>query len=109
VAGIDHVGIGTDNTGIALRGEPPAFHRKPDRFPDPAETEFGGARLKGTRAYWTYDHEAHPMIWTNWPCWATLAMLMRGYSDKEIGKLIGGNFLRLLRAVLDRPHDVAVV
>ena len=109
MVGIEHVGIGTDETGLALRGEPSAFHRKPADFPEVSSTPYGGIKLKGTEAYWHYDHEAYPMLWTNWPYWSTLAMVMRGYSDQDISGLIGGNFLRVIRPIMEKRHDSPVV
>jgi len=39
------------------------------------------------------------MAWTNWPLF-TVGLVQRGYSDDEIQKIIGGNVLRVARAVL---------
>ncbi|MBN2312664.1 MAG: membrane dipeptidase [Sedimentisphaerales bacterium] len=36
--------------------------------------------------------------WTNWPLF-TVALVQRGYSDDDIRKIIGGNVLRVVRAV----------
>ena len=108
VVGIDHVGIGTDETGLGLRGEPVAFHTKPNNFPGPSRTAYGGVALRGTREYWTYDHGAQAMLWTNWPYWATLALVMRGYRDEDIRKLIGGNFLRAIKPMLERAQAAPV-
>lgn len=41
------------------------------------------------------------MDWTNWPYW-TVGMVCRGMSDDDIRKVIGGNYLRHLRHVLDK-------
>jgi membrane dipeptidase len=40
------------------------------------------------------------MAWTNWPMF-TVGMVQRGYSDDDIQKVLGGNVLRVARAVLD--------
>ena len=37
-------------------------------------------------------------VWTNWPLF-TVGMVQRGYSDDDIRKIIGGNVLRVARAV----------
>lgn len=42
-----------------------------------------------------------PMDWINWPYW-TVGLVCRGLSDDEIRKLIGGNYLRYARQVLDK-------
>lgn len=38
------------------------------------------------------------MAWTNWPLF-TVALVQRGYSDDDIRKIIGGNVLRVARAI----------
>lgn len=35
------------------------------------------------------------LAWLNWP-YFTVGLVSRGYSDRDIQKIIGGNFLRLL-------------
>jgi membrane dipeptidase len=40
------------------------------------------------------------MSWTNWPLF-TIGMVQMGYSDEEIRKIIGGNVMRVCRAVLN--------
>ena len=47
------------------------------------------------------DAKPRPMDWTNWP-YFTVALVCRGLSDGEIRKIIGGNFLRLAKQVLDK-------
>ena len=39
------------------------------------------------------------LAWTNWPVF-TIGLVQRGYSDSEIQKILGGNVLRVARAVL---------
>jgi membrane dipeptidase len=41
------------------------------------------------------------MAWTNWPLF-TVGLVQRGYKDDDIRKIIGGNVLRVARAVLGR-------
>lgn len=47
---------------------------------------------------WNKPEQWGSMAWTNWPLF-TVALVQRGYSDEDIQKIIGGNFLRLARAV----------
>ncbi len=47
------------------------------------------------------DYPPRPMSWSNWPYY-TVGLVCRGFSDAEIRKLIGGNFLRLAKQVLDK-------
>ena len=65
IAGIDHVGIGSDFDGIA-------------------------ATPKGLE-----DESKMPVL--------VAALLRRGYTEEEIRKIFGGNFLRVMRQVTERP------
>ncbi|MCD6465092.1 membrane dipeptidase [Candidatus Bathyarchaeota archaeon] len=66
-------------------------------------------KLPKTRARWaalwppedfvTKPEQRLSMAWTNWPLF-TVGLVQRGYSDDEIQKIIGGNVLRVARAVL---------
>jgi membrane dipeptidase len=60
-------------------------HLWPD--PDPSSVPEG----PGNRAQLS-------MAWTNWPLF-TVALVQRGYTDDDIRKIIGGNVLRVARAV----------
>jgi membrane dipeptidase len=42
------------------------------------------------------------LAWTNWPIF-TVGLVQRGYSDADIQKIIGGNVLRVARAVFPDP------
>ncbi len=48
---------------------------------------------------WRQDHQRLSMAWTNWPVF-TIGLVQRGYSDGDIQKILGGNVLRVARAVL---------
>jgi microsomal dipeptidase-like Zn-dependent dipeptidase len=41
------------------------------------------------------------MDWTNWP-YITVGLVCRGFSDRDIRKIIGENFLRYAGRVLDK-------
>jgi membrane dipeptidase len=45
------------------------------------------------------EHQHQSMSWTNWPLF-TVGLVQRGYSDEDIRKIVGGNFLRVAREVL---------
>jgi len=49
---------------------------------------------------WRAEHMTKSLAWTNWPLF-TVGMVQRGYSDEDIQKVLGGNVLRVARAVLD--------
>ena len=93
LVGVDHVGFGADNGGLLMAAEPPEFIAafKP--------ASFQPSGLKGTKRYWEYDHEPNSMSWTATP-YITVGLVCRGYSDEDIRKIIGGNFLRMAGPVL---------
>jgi membrane dipeptidase len=90
--GVDHVAIGTDvaHTSQYSKSVPDTAGRKrPTRFAAlwPPGSMDGGPMGRVTLA------------WTNWPLF-TVGLAMRGYSDDDIQKIIGGNMLRVCREVL---------
>jgi membrane dipeptidase len=46
--------------------------------------------------------ERRGLAWTNWPL-ITVGLVQRGHSDAAIRKIIGGNVLRVARAVFPKP------
>ena len=48
---------------------------------------------------WNQETQRLSMAWTNWPLF-TVGMVQRGYSDADVQKILGGNVLRVARAVL---------
>ena len=97
--GVEHVSIGTDAPYVSSAAA--AQERKiPSRR----------AGRRGWEALWLpddpifapewhRDHQRLSMAWTNWPMF-TIGLVQRGYSDDDIRKIIGGNLLRVARAVL---------
>jgi membrane dipeptidase len=47
---------------------------------------------------WQQEHQRLSLAWTNWPLF-TVGLVQRGYSDDDIQKILGGNVLRVARAV----------
>jgi membrane dipeptidase len=99
--GIDHVGIGTD---LSYQHEWPAEVYAMKTYPNP---EYSG-RWWGN---WTKaPHTAHKtgedlygsLAWINWPLY-TVGLVTRGYTDDQIAKILGQNFLRVLAA--NQPDD----
>ncbi len=90
--GVEHVAIGTDVAHTSQHSQSvPARTggRRPERFAalwPPGSREGGGAG----RA---------TLAWTNWPLF-TVGLVMRGYSDDDIQKILGGNMLRVCRDAL---------
>ena len=88
LVGVNHVGIGTDwgarypkVVAQKLNEESLAFGFRQEHKLDWCET------LEGFRS------------WLDWPN-ITAELIRRGYTEEEVGKIIGGNFLRLLKNVL---------
>jgi membrane dipeptidase len=90
--GPDHVAIGTD---VAYASRANAAENR--KLPPSARTR---PRFE---YFWPPNALSAPrsdsMAWTNWPMF-TVGMVQRGYSDADIQKILGGNVLRVARAVL---------
>ena len=89
--GAGHVAIGTDLAYI----------------PSPSNAEYKkiGPRPRSRQFYeamWpagALDNRSHPSLsWTNWPM-ITVGMVQRGIPDDAIRKILGGNVMRVARAV----------
>jgi membrane dipeptidase len=96
--GVERVAIGTDRAHMsqyaAEEGKkiPPSLNR--------------GRKRKRWESLWPVeaDFQTKPemgrsMAWTNWPLF-TVGMVQMGYSDNDIQKILGGNAMRVARAVL---------
>lgn len=96
--GVDHVAIGTD---IAYRSRNdererrklPRAARKRNRFAH----LWPGSALTNTATAVARES----LAWTNWPLF-TVGLVQRGYRDEDIQKILGGNVLRVAKAVLPR-------
>ena len=87
--GVDHVGIGTDRgTWLA----PVEFEESVPKSRAIFENFWNGTTLSGIAT----EEQFSQIAWTNWPLF-TVALVMRGYKDDEIRKIIGGNVLRVLK------------
>lgn len=85
--GVDHVAIGTDRSTPLTDYVYPqmAAQRKIwENFWQPAEI------VAATADDWA------SLEWTNWPLF-TVGLVMRGYSDSDIQKIIGGNVIRVCK------------
>ena len=91
--GTDHVSIGTDTTYSA------PFPEGIESYP---KTRFN------SRWWGNWNEQNHPLppsdeastgslAWTNWPLY-TVGLVTRGYSDDDVAKILGRNFLRVLDA-----------
>ena len=91
--GADHLAIGTD-VSYTSSSNGPRVNRTKSRnrweglWPENSFSDaFRDARM------------VESMAWTNWPMF-TVGMVQRGHSDEDIQKILGGNILRVARAVL---------
>jgi len=101
LVGIDHVGIGTDC----------GYERIPQRLIETMEKK--GKDPKGAHwwsGFWPIKIETPPQVkkdetisgslaWINLP-YFTVGLVSRGYSDNEIKKIMGENFLRIIERVI---------
>jgi len=92
--GVEHVAIGTD-IAYQSRNAPTELAKIPKRTDAPR-------RAPRWEALWPEGslggRAAPSLAWTNWPLF-TVGMVQRGYSDDAIQKILGGNILRVARAV----------
>ena len=89
--GAERVAIGTDIAYIPIRSD--AEYRKMGRRPR------GRTRYEALWPPGALDNKSHPSLaWTNWPMF-TVGMVQRGISDSDIQKILGGNVMRVARAV----------
>lgn len=97
--GVDHVTIGTDwghqseqrqlqSAGVAAVVKPMNHW---EMFWPPHVPYHGTA--------FDTDANVQALAWTNWPLF-TVGLVQRGFSDNDIQKIIGGNALRVAKAVL---------
>lgn len=91
--GVDHVAIGTDiaysSRYIAEeKGKLPARNKTRTRYEALWPSNAFASLPKGIS-----------LSWTNWPLF-TVGMVQRGHSDAQIQQILGGNVMRVARAVL---------
>jgi len=97
--GADHVAIGTDvaYTSTAAEAE---YKKLPSRRR--TRTPWRSFWAPNDAIYdpqWHHEHQLESLAWTNWPAF-TIGMVQRGHSDEDIQKILGGNVVRVARAVL---------
>jgi len=94
--GVDHVGIATDHVYKSVapedfkHGSIPGAEFKPQWWGNWKPGQVTGKQ--GLTASF-----CDSLQWTNWPLF-TVGLVSRGFSDTDIEKILGGNFLRVLRA-----------
>lgn len=95
VAGIDHVGIGSDSGYCLYQDEiVPDFNDHYPKASPYSKLPWYGAWAPGLLRYEEIPDDCRfSLAWTNWP-YFTVGLVKRGYSDEDIMKLLGGNFMR---------------
>jgi membrane dipeptidase len=97
VCGIDHVGIGTDKAGRGPGTE--SIVEYPASMPRhrPGTFDWAGFRLKEHRLTPEYHLKGYDTF-ADWPN-LTVALAQWGFSEDELRKLLGLNFLRVFREI----------
>ena len=97
--GASHAGIGVDSSYVSRfeKEERLKIEKRKD-----GSSALGGSADKWEHLWPKDDYQASPeaeqsIAWTNWPIY-TLGMVMRGHSDDDIRKVLGGNIMRVLKA-----------
>jgi len=99
LVGVNHVSIGTDTCYVSAMPKSPKMKQWP-------------RARKSTWANWQPRHRVHAdsrdenqagsLAWMNWP-YFTVGLVTRGYSDGDIQKILGLNFLRVLGDCCKQP------
>jgi membrane dipeptidase len=96
--GVDHVAIGTDVAYSSSRSGEEYAKILPRRRTRAGWEHFWPADDPLYDPQWQQEHQRLSLAWTNWPLF-TVGLVQRGYSDDDIQKILGGNVLRVARAV----------
>ncbi|MBU0478571.1 dipeptidase [bacterium] len=97
--GVDHVAIGTDRGYKSQSSEKEKTKIPKRRRIHPRFENFWPENDPLFDPKWRQEKQRQSLAWTNWPLF-TVGLVQRGYSDRDIQKIIGGNVLRVARAVL---------
>lgn len=91
--GIDHVAIGTD---VAYSSRPRVDNAIKLPLRRKSRNRFAALWPKETLTATETARES--IAWTNWPLF-TVGLVQRGYRDEDVKKIIGGNVMRVAKAV----------
>lgn len=91
--GIDHVAIGTD---VAYSSRPSGNNSI--KLPPRRKSRARFASLWPKETLTATESARESIAWTNWPLF-TVGLVQRGYRDEDIKKIIGGNVMRVAKAV----------
>jgi len=105
--GVDHVALATDycyrspGPDSFLHGSLAGADFKPSWWGETSSTAAGKAGRSRPKSP-SGDQFGGCLAWTNWPLF-TVGLVIRGYSDDEVAKILGGNFLRVLNDQNSEP------
>ncbi len=91
--GIDHVTIGTD---VAYSSRPSGNNSI--KLPPRRKSRARFASLWPKETLTATESARESIAWTNWPLF-TVGLVQRGYRDEDVKKIIGGNVMRVAKAV----------
>ena len=102
--GTDFIGIGTD-VGVSL-----SLSEEEKKLDESVAKEFPRANRRSFESLWQKDDplfspewrkpdQTLSLAWTNFPLF-TVGLVQRGYKEEDIRKILGGNMLRVMEAVL---------
>lgn len=91
--GIDHVAIGTD---VAYSSRPSGNNSI--KLPPRRKSRTRFAALWPKETLTATESARESIAWTNWPLF-TVGLVQRGYRDEDVKKIIGGNVMRVAKAV----------
>lgn len=91
--GIDHVAIGTD---VAYSSRPTGDNSV--KIPPRRKSRVRFASLWPKETLTATESARESISWTNWPLF-TVGLVQRGYRDEDVKKIIGGNVMRVAKAV----------
>lgn len=98
VCGIDHVGIGTDKAGPGPGTD--SMVEYPPQMPKRRANAFDWAGFRDEEHRLTPDYHLNGFEnFSDWPN-LTVALAKRGFTEEELRKLLGLNFLRVFREVV---------
>src|SRR5262249_8761654 len=96
--GAEHVAIGTD-VAYTSANAAAEYRKVPRRGPSRRRWEnFWPAPGLASPAEGNPDVQRQSMAWTTWPIF-TVGLVQRGCTDEQILQILGGNVLRVARAV----------
>jgi membrane dipeptidase len=99
LVGIDHVGIGTNNRYRPFNpSKTNTLVKQMWQSPDSGIDWWLGRRAPISTTN-IDETQTGSLTWINWP-YFTVGLVTRGYSDDEIQKIIGGNFLRIIEETI---------